>query len=85
MSQAGGGDGKNTANCCYPGPPGYKVPKRRAHDQPTPVFQTPAGHRKRALASRGDDSSLHFDGLGHLLKAEGSPSKFPSLHSTEQR
>lgn len=51
----------------------------------SPLMQTPAGHRKRALASQGEDSSLHFDGFGHLLKAEGSPSMFPSLHSTDQR
>lgn len=44
-----------------------------------------AGHRKRALTSLGDDSSLSHDGLGYLLKAEGGPSTFPSPHSIAQQ
>lgn len=43
MSQAGGKGGENTANSCCTGPPGYKALVKRAHGQPTPVFQTPAG------------------------------------------
>lgn len=77
--------GENTANSCCTGPPGYKALMRRAHGQPTPVFQTPAGHRKRVLTSLGDDSSLSRDGLGYLLKAEGGPSTFPSPHSIAQQ
>lgn len=76
--------GENTANSCYTGPPGYKALKRRAHDQPTPVFQIPAGHRKRVLASLGDDSSLSYDGLGYLLKAEGRSGLRPSLDPKAQ-